>query len=227
MVAALLAGLGVLVWYAVAAPESQLLGKTLSRIRSRQPTVALTFDDGPGQDTPAILEILKQAGVRATFFLCGASVERWPELARRIVAEGHEIGNHTYSHPRLLGKTPGKILWEIDRAQKVIQHHTGRVPLLFRPPYGLRWFGLFSLLRQQQLQAVMWSVNGCDWKRPAEQITERVLRQAHPGAIILLHDGVPPQECGSRRATVEALPAILRSLATRYRFATVSETLPE
>lgn len=223
---ALLAGLGLLVWYAVAAPGSQLLGRTLTRGDGSLPAVALTFDDGPGEDTARILEALQQAGARATFFLCGANVERHPELARRIANSGHEIGNHTYSHPRLLGRTPGKIFWEIDRAQKVIEHHTGKKPTLFRPPYGLRWFGLFPVLRQQQLATVMWSINGRDWKNPAGQIVEGVLRQAHAGAIILLHDGIPPRDTGDRRATVEALPAILRVLGRRYRFLTISEIQP-
>lgn len=225
-----LTGLGFLVWYAVAAPGSQLLGRTLVsgiNLSSSRPALALTFDDGPGEDTPQILSVLKEAQVRATFFLCGANVERDPGMARRIADEGHEIGNHTYSHPRLLGRTPGKILWEIDRAQKVITYHTGRKPELFRPPYGLRWFGLFPILARQQIRAVMWSVNGRDWKTDSEQITQRVLRQAHPGAIILLHDGLPPGEKGNRKATVDALPVILRMLGRTYRFVTISELSPQ
>jgi peptidoglycan/xylan/chitin deacetylase (PgdA/CDA1 family) len=220
---ALLAGLGVLVWYLVAAPGSQLLGATVARGRQDIPAVAITFDDGPGAETPQILDALKSAGVRATFFLCGSNVERYPDTARRIAEEGHEIGNHTYSHPRLLGKSPGNIALEIDRAQKVIERHTGHEPKLFRPPYGLRWFGLFPILRRKKLQAVMWSVNGFDWCSSPEAITERVVRQARPGAIILLHDGVPPQENGDRHATAEALAEILRQLASRYLLITVSE----
>ena len=225
-----LTALGFLVWYAVAAPGSQLLGRTLVsgvNLSSSRPAIALTFDDGPGEDTEQILAVLKEAQVHATFFLCGANVERDPGMARRIADEGHEIGNHTYSHPCLLGRTPGKILWEIDRAQKVITHHTGRKPELFRPPYGLRWFGLFPIVAQQQMRAVMWSVNGRDWKTDSEQITQRVLRQAHPGAIILLHDGLPPGEKGNRKATVDALPVILSLLGRTYRFVTISELSPQ
>ncbi|MBI3934722.1 MAG: polysaccharide deacetylase family protein [Acidobacteria bacterium] len=222
-VLAMLTGLGVVVWYLVAAPGSQLLGPTIVRGPHAIPAVALTFDDGPGEDTAAILDTLKSTGARATFFLCGRNVERYPELARRIAQDGHEIGNHTYAHPRLMGRSPGKLFLEIDRAQKVIEHHTGRAPELFRPPYGLRWFGLFPILRQLKMQAVMWSVNGRDWNTGPEEITQRILRQAHPGAIILLHDGLPPQDHGDRRATVQALPAIIRILGGRYRFVTVSE----
>jgi len=229
----MLLGMGFLVWYVVAAPHSQILGRTLvcgtenvsGDVPDNRPAIALTFDDGPGEDTSDILAVLKEAQVHATFFLCGANVERHPALARRIADEGHEIGNHTYSHPRLLGRTPGKILLEIDRAQKTIAHHSGRKPELFRPPYGLRWFGLFPILEQQGLRAVMWSVNGRDWKTVPEKITERILRETHPGAIILLHDGLPPREHGSRKATVEALPVILRLLGRTYRFVTISMLL--
>ena len=223
----ILASLGVLVWYLVAAPASQWLGPTLVRGPKNQKAVALTFDDGPGEDTPQVLDILKASGVRATFFLCGRNVERYPDCARRIADEGHEIANHTYTHPRLLGRTPGKIAWEIDRAQKLIEHATGHQPIWFRPPYGLRWFGLSTILRQRGLRAVMWSVNGRDWKRPADAITQHLLRQTHAGAIILLHDGVPPGEKGDRLPTVDALPAILRLLGERYRFVTISEMQSE
>lgn len=223
----MLIGLAILVWYGVAAPGSQLLGTTLVRGGENRALAALTFDDGPGEQTPAILEALQEAGVRATFFLCGSNVERYPGHARRIAQAGHEIGNHTYSHPSLLFKSPGKIAWEIARAQKVIEHHTGQRPVLFRPPYGLRWFGLFPILRQQKLKAVMWSVSALDWRSRTEQIVARVAGQARPGVIILLHDGMPPQETGDRSATVAALPAILRQLTPRLRFVTVSEMQSE
>lgn len=223
-----LAGLGVLVWYAVAAPASQWLGRTL--VQDAQPSanrLALTFDDGPGEATPLVLDLLRESGIRATFFLCGQNVERYPEYARRIAEEGHEIGNHTYSHPRLLWKTPGKIAWEIQRAQQIITHYTGRAPQLFRPPYGLRWFGLFPVLSQNGLTAVMWSVHGLDWKLPASEIANRILRGVAPGAIILLHDGVPPRESGNRQPTVEALAKILLSLKGQYQFVTISEMVGE
>src|SRR5262249_10581502 len=100
---------------------------------------------------------------------------------------------------------------------------TGCCPKLFRPPYGLRWFGLFAILARQGLRTVMWSINSWDWRAPSNKITERVLRHAAPGAIILLHDGVPPQERVTRQATVQALPEILRELKSRYRLVTISE----
>jgi len=218
-----LIGLAGVFSYALVAPRSQLLGRTLVRCDPESPKIAVTFDDGPGEATPLILDLLKQAGIRATFFLCGQNVDRLPELASRIAAEGHEIGNHTYSHPYLAWKTPGKIAWEIRRAQDVIEHRTGRRPKLFRPPYGVRWFGLFPILSSQNLTAVMWSVSGVDWRLPATRIADRVIGKAEPGSIILLHDGVPPGEAGDRKQTAEALEKIIPALRTRYQLVPVSE----
>jgi peptidoglycan-N-acetylglucosamine deacetylase len=218
-----LIGVGAIASYALVAPGSQLLGKTLVSGDGQRPEICLTFDDGPGASTPVILDILKRTGVRATFFLLGQNVERYPELARRIAAEGHEIGNHSYSHPYLFWKTPGRILWEITRAQRVIEQETGRQPKLFRPPYGVRWFGLFPILASSNLTPVMWSVSSVDWRFRAARIVDRVCRRAKAGSIILLHDGVPQKEGGERRATAEALEKILQKLQGRYQFVAISE----
>jgi peptidoglycan/xylan/chitin deacetylase (PgdA/CDA1 family) len=218
-----LVALGFLVWYVVAAPESQVLGESLVRGPRNSGKIALTFDDGPGEATAAVLDMLKHAEVRATFFLCGYNVERYPALARRIAEEGHEIGNHTYSHPRLLGRTPGKIAYEIECAQRVLFHHTGRTPALFRPPYGLRWFGLFRILERNGLTSVMWTVNSLDWKLPVEKIIARVVNSTGPGAIVLFHDGVPPRASADRQPTVDALRGVLHAVLGRYRCVPVSE----
>jgi len=216
-------GLAAVLGFAMAAPGSQLLGRTLVRGEGTAARIALTFDDGPGEATPLILDILKKAGIRATFFLCGQNVDRFPELARRIAAEGHEIGNHTYSHPYRVWKMPGRIAWEISRTSDTIERETGCRPKLFRPPYGVRWFGLFPVLKRHELTPVMWSVSGGDWKLPAPQIAERVIARTKPGAIILLHDGVPLSEVGDRKETAKALEEIVRAFGNRYQFVTVSE----
>jgi peptidoglycan/xylan/chitin deacetylase (PgdA/CDA1 family) len=222
----LVAVIASLAGYALVAPGSQWLGKTLVSGDPQSPAVCLTFDDGPGESTPLILDTLKRLDVRATFFLLGENVVRLPELARRIAEEGHEIGNHSFSHSYLCWKTPGRILWEVRRAQEVIATATGRHPKLFRPPYGVRWFGLSSILARNRLTSVMWSVSSVDWRYPAPRIAERVIRRTRAGSIILLHDGVPNKEGGDRRATAEALEEIIRTLAKRYRFVTASEMLP-
>ncbi len=206
-------------------PGSQLLGRTIVRGDASSPAIALTFDDGPGEATPLILDILKNAGIRATFFLCGQNIERFPEHSRRIVAEGHEIGNHTYSHPHLFWKTPGLMSLEIAKAQSTIERIAGRSPQLFRPPYGVRWFGLSSVLSQHRLRPVMWSVSGVDWRLPAPRIAARVIRRTRPGDIVLLHDGVPMKEQGDRRETAQALSEIVRVLGEHYRFVPVSELI--
>jgi len=227
----LVLGIAAALGHAIANTRCQWLGPTLVQSASSGNKIALTFDDGPGVETPAILDLLRQAGVRATFFLCGHNVERFPDHARRIAAEGHEIGNHTYSHPWLIGRTPGRIAYEVNRAQQVIARHTGLQPRLFRPPHGLRWFGLFPILAQKQMMLAMWSVNGMDWKFPASRIADRVLQGAQPGSVILLHDGIPPRESGdrktTRKTTIEALKKILPSLTQQYEPVTVSEMFSE
>jgi peptidoglycan-N-acetylglucosamine deacetylase len=214
---------GAFISYAAVAPASQVLGPTLVSGDRSIPQVSLTFDDGPGVATPLILDQLKGAGIRATFFLCAQNVERFPEMARRIADEGHEIGNHTYSHPNLFWKSPGRIAFEITRAQAVIITITGKRPALFRPPYGVRWFGLFPILRTHNLRTVMWSVSGFDWRFPSPRIAERVIAKSKPGSIILLHDGVPPHETGDRLATVEALRQIIPALTQSFTFSVASE----
>lgn len=214
--------------YGLAAPQATLLGPALSR-RPYKPggarEVALTFDDGPSPYTARILDILRENRVSATFFLCGENSERHPELVRRIQAEGHEIGNHTYSHPYLTLTGRAKIASEIDRTQEVLGGILGAAPKLFRPPFGVRWFPLWPLLRERGMTLVLWSVRGYDGRLDSPGIARRILEQAHPGAIILLHDGFethPPSQV-DRRATVDALPAVIEGLRKAgYTFSRIS-----
>ena len=109
------------------------------------------------------------------------------------------------------------------RAKGITAPPAGGPPALSRPPYGLRWFGLFPILASNRMTMVMWSVNTFDWKLPVEKIVRRVLRGVRPGAIVLFHDGVPPRQSGDRKAMVAALAEVLRELGGRYRFVKVSE----
>ena len=202
--------------YACIIPSSQVFSPVVNRGPAESRSVVLTFDDGPAPPfTERILDILAERKISATFFLCGKNVERHPEIARRILREGHTIGNHTYSHPFLFGRSRGFIAAEIDRAQKAIEQVTGVRPTLFRPPYGARWFGLMPALRQKGLKMVMWSAMGFDWRYKTEGIIRATTRRLHPGAIILLHDGheQPPPGGIDQSSTVEALPAIIESIA--------------
>jgi len=208
------ATVGVLA-YGLGDPEATLLGPALVRsaVRLAGPSeAALTFDDGPSVPyTGQILDILAKNKIKATFFLCGANAERYPELVRRIQREGHVIGNHTYSHPYLHLKSEADIAEEIDRTQEVLLRITGQRPTLFRPPYGVRWFSLWPILRRRGMSMVLWSDRGYDGRLDASGIAKASLEGLKPGAILLLHDGFeakPPAEV-NRSGTVSALPAIL------------------
>ncbi len=181
--------------------------------------VAITFDDGPDPEwTPRVLDILKAANVKAAFFLVGVNAEHYPNLVRRIVNEGHEIGNHTYYHPNLGLCWPEHIRLELNATQLLIESITGRATTLFRPPYAAdsspsQLSELIPLQIAQDLDylVVLENIDPQDWAKPgADIILQRVKQQRHDGNIILLHDAG-----GDRSQTVEALPKILDWLHTR------------
>lgn len=206
--------------HGLGAEGSTLLGPALVRLE-RDADAALTFDDGPSPDTARILDILREKGVKATFFLCGAAVERYPELAKRIAAEGHALGNHTYSHPYLHLKSRDVIASEIDRTQAAIERATGIRPKYFRPPHGVRWFSLWTILRERGMEMALWNSFPQEGASPAHEIVRRALARLRPGAIILLHDGreAMPEGRDRRPATVEALPQIIDGARRAgYRF---------
>ena len=226
-----LAAGGAGLYYACSWPASQVLGPALVRGPAEGRRVALTFDDGPAEPfTGEILDILRERRVPATFFCCGKNVERHPSLVRRMEAEGHAVGNHTYSHPLFYLKRRSLIESELDRTQDLIQKAIGQLPRLFRPPYGVRWFGLFPALRARGLSDVQWSDTGYDWirrNRPSD-IARKALARLAPGAVILLHDGREPRAPGEvdASATVAALPAILEGArAAGFTFASLDEFL--
>ena len=181
--------------------------------------VAITFDDGPDPRwTPKILDILKAVNVKAAFFLVGMNAERYPGIVRRIVNEGHEIGNHTYYHPNLALCWPEHIRLELNATQFLLETITGRATTLFRPPYAAdtsptQLSGLTPLRIAEDLNylVVLESIDPQDWAKPgADTILQRVKQQRRDGSIILLHDAG-----GDRSQTVEALPRILEWLHTR------------
>lgn len=181
--------------------------------------VALTFDDGPDPEwTPKILDILKAAKVKAAFFLVGVNAERYPNLVRRIVDDGHEIGNHTYYHPNLALCWPEHVRLELNATQLLIQTLTGRGTTLFRPPYAAdtqpaRLADLMPLqiAQDQNYLVVLENIDPQDWAKPgADVILQRIKQQRHDGNIILLHDAG-----GDRSQTVEALPRIIEYLQAR------------
>ena len=228
---ALACAMAALLFYACTMPRSQILGPALVRGPASGNRVALTFDDGPAPPfTEQILDVLRYHGVPATFFVCGKNVERFPGVTRRIQAEKHTIGNHTYSHPALYFKSRVEIAEEVDRTQAAVEKAAGVRPKLFRPPYGGRWFGLFGVLRERGLRAVQWSVASFDWEkeRDAAEIARLTLEQLRPGSVILMHDGREPRPPGEvdAAATVAALPAIIEGARKAgFEFVPVDEFL--
>lgn len=212
--------------YAVRAPRSSLLAPTVYRGVTSRKSIAITFDDGPSESTPKLLELLAQFGARATFFQCGTNVRRVPEIARAVIAAGHEIGNHTYSHPMLHFRSPGFMYSELARAQEAIEHATGAVPALFRAPYGVRWFGLGGVQRSLHLLGVTWTCIGLDWKLKSEAVRARLLRATEPGTIFCLHDGRATETDPDISVTFDTIRSILPIWAGRgYTFETVSQIL--
>lgn len=190
-------------------------------------TVALTFDDGPGPSTPAVLDVLQQNGVPATFFVVGENAAAEPAMLQRIVAAGHALGDHTWSHhipSAKAGWRAGTLSKEIEHTRRAIVKATGREPCLFRPPGGIVK-GAEKVAHAAGLSMILWSVDTRDWAAPANKrfapvIQKRAatgLKQQHP--VILLHDGG-----GNRTATVAALPGIINDFRSHgYRFVTLDE----
>lgn len=210
-------------------PTSQLLGKTIFKTNSVK-SIALTFDDGPGAGTDSILAILKQHNAKATFFLIGKNAEANPDIVRRIDLDGHEIGNHTYSHS--LGSTvemPSKLSEELKRADNSIERIIHKNTYLFRPPHGWRNPWMVHTCNELDMSIVLWNIDTKDWANASSQAIEHtVLENVKPGSIILLHDRLNTKKDRLMQNTISALPGILDSLENRgYHFVTISELKSE
>lgn len=184
-------------------------------------TVAMTFDDGPHPKlTPKLLDLLKERGIKATFFVIGKNVAEFPDIAKRIVDEGHEIANHSWSHPQLTKLSPAAFAGEISQTNDAIQQATGVRPVTMRPPYGAINPSLTKRLNEEYgLSVILWSVDPMDWKiRKSDHVSNHIIKSTAPGAIILAHDIHP--------STIDAMPATLDALAAKgYKFVTVSELI--
>jgi peptidoglycan-N-acetylglucosamine deacetylase len=215
-------------YYATVSVRSQWLGQTYWRGRTDRNAVALTFDDGPSPDTEGVLDVLAEHHLSATFFMVGREVESFPGIAQRVFAEGHEVGNHSYSHPVYLFQRALETRDQVQRAQDVIAETIGVKPTLARPPFGVRTPAYFGATRALGLRTVQWDVAGFDWKRRSpSQIADNVLRKVRPGSIILLHDGDSAGK-QDRKNTVAALPLIIKGLKDRdLQIAPLSQLLPE
>jgi peptidoglycan-N-acetylglucosamine deacetylase len=194
---------------------------TYTQVRVDQPYIAMTFDDGPSSaNTPRLLEILKQRNIKATFFLIGQNAAANPDIVRQILADGHEIGNHSWTHPQLSKLSDDRVKAEITKTQDAIKEASGFTPTILRPPYGAITARQREWIESQfGLNIILWSVDPLDWKRPgASVITQRILGQVRPGAIILSHD--------IHKQTVDAMPATLDGLIAKgYKFVTVTQLI--
>ncbi|MFU1797599.1 polysaccharide deacetylase family protein [Paenibacillus azoreducens] len=199
-------------------------GDVIWEVPNKEKVIALTFDDGPDpQETTHILDLLKQYDAKATFFVVGKQVEKYPEVARREVAEGHELGNHTYDHAYFnRGSSAETIANQLRRTQEAIFKATGKRSYLFRPPGGFYSDRMIETSKKEGYLVVMWSwhQDTRDWNRPGVgKIVKKVLGNARNGDIVLMHDHVE-----GKSQTIDALKKILPELKKRgFRFVTVSE----
>lgn len=177
--------------------------------------IALTFDDGPGPYTAHLLDILDQYGAKATFFLIGSKVSGQASVVRSIQARGHQLGNHSWSHPELPKLSVDQIAGEIDRTNEAIRQATGVKPNILRPPYGAVNGVFLEQLRARGMSSILWSVDTRDWAdRNSQIVCSRAVAGARPGAVILMHD--------IHQTSVNAVPCILSSLKQQgYSFVTI------
>jgi len=192
-----------------------------SSVHTDKTVLAMTFDDGPHPvNTPKLLDMLKQRNIKATFFVVGKNAKEYPQIIRRIIEEGHEIGNHTWTHASLTSRSDSQIRSELKMSEDALVAAAGYRPHLVRPPYGainqrIKEF----MLSEFGYSTIMWSVDPNDWKRPGVSVvTSRLVNGAHKGAILLAHDIHAP--------TIQAMPATFdQLLAKGYQFVTVSQLM--
>ncbi len=204
-----------------ATPAAAAPAVSYSAVHVDGPYIAMTFDDGPNEKlTPQLLDILAAHHIHATFFVIGQNAERAPEILQRAVREGHEIGNHSWSHPAFAKMPDAAVRREVRKTDDAIRAAIGHSPLLLRPPYGS------ITARQKQwihsefgYRIILWDVDPLDWKRPGPAIVmNRIVRQTRPGSIILSHDIHP--------GTIKAMPETFAQLQARgFNFVTVSELI--
>jgi len=174
--------------------------------------VALTFDDAPDDNfTPKVLDVLKREGIRATFFVVGNRVEQHPEIVKRMIAEGHIIGNHSYDHPDFSKLTDAQFRDQIRRTDRIIRQYANYTPSFVRPPYGNITENQILWLASQHRKVINWNVDSLDWKNlSAEEVQTNVLAHIGPGSIVLQHAAGGKGE--DLTGTIEALPHIIRKL---------------
>lgn len=180
--------------------------------------VALTFDDGPDpESTPPILEVLAAHGVHATFFVLGTQLAAHPELARRVVEDGHELGVHGWSHRPLLLRGPRATAADLGRARDLVASVSGSPPRYWRPPHGIPTGAGLLAAHQLGMRAVLWTADGRDWRADAsgDSVASEIVPRLVPGAVVLLHDSDVTSAPGAWRSALDALPRLIEACAQR------------
>jgi peptidoglycan-N-acetylglucosamine deacetylase len=209
-------------------PTSQLYGRSFVGLTPDSRKLALTYDDGPNDPyTLQLLDVLAKHDVRATFFLLGQFVQQRPEIVMAIASAGHDIGNHTWSHPYLIWASPAEARSQLERTTKAIQDACGITPTLFRPPFGGRRPGTFSLARELGMTTVMWRVTTYDWEADSPDFILNKARKAiRGGDVVLMHDGGHTRMGVKRSHTVAATDQLISEYKPKgYEFVSVSEML--
>jgi peptidoglycan/xylan/chitin deacetylase (PgdA/CDA1 family) len=206
----------------VAPPAAGVTEKiTFTDVNVDGPYIAMTFDDGPhASNTAKLLEMAAKRHIKLTFFVLGECVEQNPAVLQREVAEGHEIGNHSWSHPNLAKLSDDAVHNQLQKTEDIIVKTAGVKPKLMRPPYGeLTKRQRILVNREFGYKVILWDVDPLDWKRPGSNVVaRRIIAGARPGSIILSHDIHPP--------TIEAMPQVFDALLAKgFKFVTVSELL--
>jgi len=203
----------------------QLVGEIIDRVETAEKLVALTFDDGPTRGyTQNVLDTLQAQGIRGTFFLVGSEMKRHPELTKLIVKSGHEVGNHSFSHSRMLFVSYEKVAREIETTTQLIREAGYEGEIRFRPPYGKKLFNLPRYLARNSIVTVTWDVEPeTQVKADPDLIADYVVSNVRPGSVILLH-----VMFRRRSASMQSIPIFVHRLREQgYEFVTVSELLRE
>ena len=197
----------------------QLFGGLTYQAETKEKVIALTFDDGPSKNVDQLLPLLDEYKAKATFFLIGDEIEKHPEEAIKLVEAGHQIGNHTYSHKRMVLKSPSFIEEEIEKTDELIRSIGYEGEIDFRPPYGKKFVGLPYYLNKTNRETIMWSLDPETYYTSVDEKINYVLENIQSGSIILLHP-MYDQTGG----TLEVVETILKELSNEgYRFVTVDE----
>lgn len=204
-------------------PKLQIIGELITQIHTPEKVVALTYDDGPSPEhTNQLLTLLERLQVKATFFVVGEKIEENPEILKSIVEQGHELGNHSYSHPEMIWKMPGFIKSEIEKTDQLLRQLGVQQEIHFRSPFGIKFLILPYFLNKMKKKNIMWNVDPKDYQASSpEEISDYVIKNVVPGSIILLHDFERVDS-----PTIPATEVMIQKLQAKgYKFKTVSELI--